>query len=181
MEPHPLHKPEDYDAAKHPKVEQKPISLLGHDRTHHLDATVGAAAMLRRIYEKSYIDAELKGNLRKSKVVVAADDATELVRELVQLNALSKPDWSHVGNELAHAIREMSHLQTEATGPEKIRVTNALAELEHLVGPKMFTHAKKSIDKADQLPALNAEQRIELAAQAIIAACRELAIFRKHL
>lgn len=178
MEPHPLHKPDEYDATKHPKVEQKTIPLQGHDRSHVLDTTVGAATMLRRIYEKSYIDVDLKGELRKSKVIIAADDASELVKELQQVSALGKPNWSQVGNELAHAVREMTRLQSEATGPEKARVTQALTNLEHLVGAKIFASAKKAIDKADQLPALTVEQRIELGAQAVIAACRELALFK---
>lgn len=180
MEPHPLHDPDEYDAAKHPKVDQRTIPLQGHDRTHVLDTTVAAAAMLRRIYEKSYVDAELKGEPRKAKVIVAADDASTLVKELEQVNALGKPSWSQVGNELAHAVREMTRLQSEAPGPEKARVTQALASLEHLVGPKVFAGAKQAIDKADRLPALTVEQRIELAAQAVIAACRDLAIFHNQ-
>ncbi|MBA3394101.1 MAG: hypothetical protein H0T89_15750 [Deltaproteobacteria bacterium] len=136
------------------------------------------AVLLRRIYEKTHIDSNLKGEARQAKVIFAADDATELVKELVLVASLDKENWNEVRNELAHAVRGTGHLESEARGPEKTRLAKALADLEQVVGPKAFAAAKKAIPQEDKLPAMDDKERLEMAAQALIAACRQAALFR---
>ncbi len=181
MGPHPLEKASATDP-KQPSgdgaVEHKTIPLYEHHRPHKLDGTVAMAVLLRRIYEKTHVDSNLKGEARQVKVIFAADDATELVKELVLVASLDNETWSEVRNELAHAVRGITHLESEARGPEKTRLARALADLEHTVGAKAFAAATKAIPQADKLPAMNDKERLELAAQAVIAACRQAALFR---
>lgn len=136
------------------------------------------AVLLRRVYEKSYVDPEIKGDARTAKLVFAADDATELVKELVQVSTLEKPDWHDLTTEVTHALRGLSRLESETHGPEKVRVEKAIAQLEHVVDPRVYATAKKSLPREDQLPAMTDKERLELAAQAVIAACRQAALFK---
>ncbi|MDQ3296337.1 MAG: hypothetical protein M3619_07120 [Myxococcota bacterium] len=182
MGTHPLEqKADDKDSKQSSKsepVESKKIPVYKHERPHKLDSTVSMAVLLRRIYEKTHIDANLKGDVRQAKVIFAADDATELTKELLLVASFKeKENWSEVRNELAHALRGIQELEAEARGPEKARLTKALKDLENVVDPNVFAAAKKAIPKEDKLPALDESERIEMAAQAIIAACRQAALF----
>jgi hypothetical protein len=161
-----------------PKV-GKAIPAYEHKRPHKLDGTIAAATLLRRIYEKTRIDPKTAGAERAGLVMVAADDAFELARELGQIAALEKPNWSELTVELSHAIRGLGKLQTETKSVERTRVVGAVGLIEKLVGPKLMASASKDVGGADVLPAMNEQERIEMAAQAVIAVCRQTALFQK--
>ncbi|MBA3817717.1 MAG: hypothetical protein H0X17_02415 [Deltaproteobacteria bacterium] len=141
MGTHPLERADAQDS-KQPSaaeaVERKQIPLYEHDRPHKLDGTVAMAVLLRRIYEKTHIDSNLTGEARQAKVIFAADDATELVKELVLVASLDKENWNEVRNELAHAVRGIGHLESEARrarrpdsrrGARDLRTANASDEM----------------------------------------------------
>ena len=153
------------------------IPLYEHDRPHKLDGTVAMAVLLRRIHEKSVIDARLQGDARTKQAIFAADDATELVKEALQVNALQKPNWGEVKTELSYALGGLSHLEALSKGPEKTRLEKARLDLQHVVEPKIFAAADKSARQDGNLPAMNESELLEMAGQAIIAACRQQALF----
>ncbi len=156
----------------------KKIPLHEHKAPHKLDGTVAVGAFLRRIYEKTYLDDDLKGDARKARVIFASDDASELVKEIVQLVALEKPSWKQIDTELAHALRGMLEIELEAPATEKRRISKAREQLEKLADKKVVAAAKKNHLKADELPEMTVKERTEMAAQAIIAACRQAALFK---
>lgn len=180
--PHPLDKEQGPNAKpiKAESVGAKKIPLYEGKRPHKLDGDVGVAVFLRQIYEKTHIDDHLKGDARKAKIIYAADDASELVKEIVQLVALQKPDWHEVDTELAHALRGMHHVEAEAPDTEKKRIAKAREDLEHIADKRVFAAAEKELKNNDELPAMNDKERLEMAAQAVIAACRQAALFTQQ-
>jgi len=180
--PHPLDKEElgrDAKPVKAESVGAKKVPLYEHNRPHKLDGSIATAVFLRRLYERGYVDDDLKGDARRAKVVFATDDASELVKEIVAVSHLDKPNWGEVATELAHALRTINRLETEASAPEKARLTSARKSLQSVVDKEAFAAAEKALPTADKLPQMNEKERLEMAAQAIIAACRQSAEFKK--
>lgn len=153
----------------------------GKQRPHALEATNMVKLLMRRIAEHSHDPDGATGKLQTAKIALAGSEIAGLLREVQRVAQLEKIDWKAVQLELAQGLAAVTTLRAMMKGQAlhtvRAELAEALGAVENVVPAKAWQGAQASKDVKPAAP-LDADASFELARNAVIAACREVTVFK---